>query len=90
MMGLIMNTLMNKSEYKKMDVNQRCDAVLYHGPGHQSKAICEKTGAHSIHFARYGRYETHCFWKNKEESTGFFDDPPDGQDELEKNDYILK
>jgi hypothetical protein len=61
-----------------------CKAVLYHGPGHQSIAHCEKKGEHSIHFTRYGSYETPCYWKGNIATTGFFDDPPENQDEFEK------
>jgi len=60
-----------------------CKAVLYHGPGHQSVAHCERTGEHSVHFTKYGRYNTPCYWKDDVASTGFFDEP-ENQDGLEE------
>jgi hypothetical protein len=33
--------------------DDRCDAVLYHGPGHQSRARCRVEGPHEIHEAVY-------------------------------------
>jgi hypothetical protein len=66
----------------KCEIREYCTAILYHGPGHQSKAHCEKTGKHTIHFVEYGNYQTPCYWKGNEASTGFFDEP-ENQDELE-------
>ena len=60
-----------------------CESILYHGPGHQSKTHCEKTGKHIIHFTRYGSNQTPCLWKGDEAITGFFDEPPNRQEELE-------
>ena len=64
--------------------SEPCHAVLYHGGGHQSKTQCEKTGEHIIHYASYGSGGVPCYWKGKEATTGYFDEPPEGQDELER------
>lgn len=31
-----------------------CPAVLYHGPGHQSRSRCEVVGVHDVHSTHYG------------------------------------
>lgn len=31
----------------------QCEAVFYHGPGHQSRARCEVQGPHDVHEAHY-------------------------------------
>jgi hypothetical protein len=53
-----------------------CDAVLYHGPGHQSRTTCHRKGEHQIHECRYGRYEQLARWEGSEAYTGVFDEPP--------------
>lgn len=32
---------------------ERCSAPFYHGPGHQSKSLCELTGEHDVHQTHY-------------------------------------
>ena len=59
-----------------------CTAVIWHGPGHQSKGRCEVTGDHErtskgepVHQYRGPRnfYE----WTGDEVHSGFFDESPD-------------
>jgi hypothetical protein len=33
------------------ELGATCDAVLYHGPGHQSRAVCDQRGPHEQHSA---------------------------------------
>jgi hypothetical protein len=61
------------------DTGGRCLAVLYHGPGHQSKAQCQVVGEHEIHEAVY--LGTFAQWRGDEATTGFFDEPPKLDDE---------
>jgi hypothetical protein len=56
-----------------------CQAVLFHGPGHQSTARCEATGAHDVHHAVYvGQYAE---WTGMEAMTGYFNEPPEEPEE---------
>lgn len=53
-------------------ISDRCFAVIYHGPGHQSTARCEVRGEHDKHRAdAKGGVLT---WTDEEGSTGFFDE----------------
>ena len=52
-----------------------CDAVLSHGPGHQSQTKCHLKGKHDVHEARYGCYDLGMRWRGKEACTGYFDEP---------------
>lgn len=57
-----------------------CMAQLGHGPGHQSKTFCERTGEHKIHTCVFGRYNEVATWigsVNKIKFTGYFDDAPE-------------
>lgn len=64
-------------------MNDECEAVLWHGPGHQSKTACQLKGNHEVHAALYpSGYAT---WRGRSAMTGFFDEPPDA-DETENND----
>lgn len=54
----------------------KCNATIWHGPGHQSKTYCQKRGSHKIHFAVYGCYEQEANWKGNKRYTGYFDEPP--------------
>ena len=55
----------------------KCKAVLHHGPGHQSKTYCHRTGKHIVHECYYGYDKLLARWKRKKERcTGFFDEPP--------------
>jgi hypothetical protein len=62
----------------------RCEAKIYHGPGHQSGTRCRLTGNHEIHEAIYGRYDQFARWKGLKAFSGFFDEPPDNP--VEEND----
>jgi hypothetical protein len=53
-----------------------CDAVLWHGPGHQSRTKCRIKGPHTIHRAVYGSGRQQAEWCGDEAMTGFFDEPP--------------
>ena len=52
-----------------------CNAILHHGPGHQSRTFCELKGNHKIHKTEYGLYRQVMEWKGKEACTDFWDDP---------------
>jgi len=74
---MVANLRKREAEYLKSRREQgKCCAVLYHGPGHQSKAYCQKIGRHKIHETTYGRYDEHATWKCMKKFTGFFDEPP--------------
>lgn len=62
----------------KPNASKPCKAVIWAGPGHQSRIPCDKTGPHRQHAAyRHGFY-----WSKKESYSGFFDESPEepGQD----------
>jgi hypothetical protein len=58
-----------------------CNAVLYHGPGHQSKTLCQRTGVHKVHECVYGSDEQFAQWYGVKASTGAFDEPPEIEEE---------
>lgn len=58
-----------------------CQAVIHHGPGHQSTTRCMVKGQHAIHEACYGPDFQLARWQGDSVSTGFFDEPPDDPDE---------
>lgn len=53
-----------------------CEAVLWHGNGHQSRTKCQLKGKHTLHHTVYGCYDQEASWKGKEACTGFFDESP--------------
>lgn len=56
----------------------RCPAVLYHGPGHQSKTRCRRGNVvHKVHEAVYGSRNQFAEWAGPEATTGYFDEPPE-------------
>lgn len=57
-----------------------CEAVLFHGPGHQSKTRCRIEGPHEVHETIYGSDRTQATWQGDEAMTGFFDEPPEVED----------
>lgn len=59
----------------------RCSAIIWHGPGHQSKTHCSLTGEHEIHEAVYGEFFQYAEWTGDEVFSGFFDEPPRLDDE---------
>jgi hypothetical protein len=75
---------MNSKELKKKalrifeedELKKRCDSIIWHGPGHQSKTYCHVKGKHTIHRATYGSDRENASWKGKEAYSGFFDEPP--------------
>jgi|GEM_PF-3819173 len=50
-----------------------CDAVIYHGPGHQSKSHCTRRGPHPQH--AYPPRDL--YWSKKKDYSGFFDESPE-------------
>jgi len=62
---------LDKKEFKP------CTALIFHGPGHQSRTKCMLRGPHTIHKAYYGRYEQLAQWEGDSAFSGFFDEPPD-------------
>lgn len=53
-----------------------CNAIIYHGPGHQSRTRCYLTGTHNIHETRYGSFDRLARWVGDEVFSGFFDEAP--------------
>ncbi len=64
----------------------KCDASIWHGPGHQSRTHCELKEKHEIHEARYGGYNQMARWKGKEVYSGYFDEPPEIEGERDLSD----
>ena len=54
-----------------------CQAVIWHGPGHQSRTQCRRTDEHDVHEAQYGSTPFAVRWRGTEAMTGFFDEPPE-------------
>ena len=66
----------NAEKQKKYDASHRCEAVICHGPGHQSKTHCHVKGKHTIHKTYYGYYNQLAQWKGMQVFSGYFDEPP--------------
>lgn len=66
--------------------DNRCNATLHHGPGHQSRTRCTLSGPHTVHectyWSEYG--ESVARWRGDNVSTGYFNEPPPDTDELER------
>ena len=62
--------------FAKRRAEGKCCAILFHGPGHQSRTFCQKTSKHKIHECIYGCYDQKATWKGMKKFTGYFDDPP--------------
>ena len=60
--------------------NSRCQAVIFHGPGHQSTTRCRLTRPHKMHEAIYGSFKQLGHWREMESFTGFFDESPEEDD----------
>lgn len=60
-----------------LELEPACDAVLYHGLGHQSRTLCQLRGDHEIHYTVYGRFDTEAYWRGESAMTGPFDAPPE-------------
>lgn len=59
---------------KPSDRQKKCKAILHVGPGHQSRAECERRGPHLQHWdSNMGFYWT------KQKFSVFFDDSPEDQ-----------
>jgi hypothetical protein len=50
-MGFVLVTVDPQTSTKDVEP---CDAVIYHGPGHQSRTRCRVKGPHTVHEAVYG------------------------------------
>jgi hypothetical protein len=42
---------------------ERCTAVLWHGPGHQSNTCCNQIGPHEVHECVYGA-DQYASWRS--------------------------
>lgn len=67
----------------ELDEPPRCEALIWHGPGHQSRTRCYLKGKHEIHETRYGRYDQIARWKGDKALSGFADEPPDEPEDEE-------
>ena len=47
-----------------MEDIKRCEAHIWHGPGHQSSTRCRKTGPHDVHEAVYGSERQFAKWRD--------------------------
>jgi hypothetical protein len=65
-------------------MKNKCEAVLWHGGGHQSKTYCSLSVKHITHATRYGNDDQFATWQGKEAFTGYFDEPPQDKS-TEKN-----
>lgn len=52
-----------------------CSALIFHGPGHQSKSHCDISGPHILHHASgpHDEYQ----WYGENAFSGFFDESPE-------------
>ena len=64
-------------------MKKQCEAVIRHGPGHQSRTKCQVVGKHKVHEAVYGSYEQYAQWVGDKCYSGYFDDPPTPPMEVE-------
>lgn len=71
------------SQLRNAEPLEPCEAVIWHGPGHQSKTKCQMRGAHEIHRTLYGSGQILARWKGDETHSGFFDEPPEDPEEVE-------
>lgn len=67
------------AEFRK--TSKPCKAVIYHGPGHQSRTQCYLTGPHEVHETRYGGFDQLARWRGEEAFSGYFNEPPPDPDE---------
>jgi hypothetical protein len=58
-----------------------CRAVVFHGPGHQSRTSCEEVDPHELHEARLVVAGHTVFWRGQEAVTGPFDESPLDEDD---------
>jgi hypothetical protein len=75
----------NGKEQKRLQMLEgcimECYATLFHGNGHQSRTRCQHKHLHATHYAVYGSDGQEAHWQGDEASTGFFDEPPEGDKE---------
>lgn len=62
--------------FAKRKKEGQCNAIICHGPGHQSRTFCQVKGKHKIHRAIYGSYNQEAKWKEDEICSGYFDESP--------------
>ena len=66
-----------KKELQRRKQKGLCNALIHHGPGHQSHTYCDIVGLHKKHHALiYSNYEQEAFWNGMKVFSGFFDKPP--------------
>jgi hypothetical protein len=70
-----LNMLADRAEEMWREQQAPCEAVLHHGPGHQSRARCRLKGPHDVHETVYDG-STVAEWRGESATTGFFDEPP--------------
>lgn len=58
------------------DLPGECPAILWHGPGHQSRARCRLRGPHAIHETVYGSARQFARWEGDKAFSGVFNEPP--------------
>lgn len=58
------------------DLPGECPAILWHGPGHQSRARCCLRGPHVIHETVYGSARQFARWEGDKAFSGVFNEPP--------------
>jgi len=63
-----------KNEVDKLKKDKPCTATISHGPGHQSRTKCERTGPHDLHYAHVMRTETQ--WRGEHVFSGASDEFP--------------
>jgi len=64
-----------------MSERRKCSALLWHGPGHQSRTYCQNADeSHLVHFATYGSDDNYMEWSGDEAFTGYFDEPKESHD----------
>ena len=68
-------TILRENFTQKTD-GPECKALIFHGPGHQSRTRCRLKGPHTIHQASYGSSDQLAHWEGDKGFSGYFDEPP--------------
>lgn len=55
----------------------KCEAEIWHGPGHQTRSKCEVLGVHNQHSYSFQQL----YWSTKSAYSGHFDQSPEDQGE---------
>lgn len=75
--GVATESQMKKEIEEEEKMFEQCEAMIWHGPGHQSRTRCQRKGKHTVHKAIYGRYDQTACWEGDETYSGYFDEPPE-------------